>query len=173
METKLNQPLNDTAPEQSMPSEILGPGDLDQSLAYLIRRTHQAFTKALEVRLKPHNISVSMWFFFRVLWKEDGKNQRELSDELGLTQATTVSAMDNMEARGFVKRVRDKVDRRKTNIFLTSEGRSLEAELMPHAAAVNALAISMIPLSDLDCVKTNLSNVLNRLQEELNTGGEE
>lgn len=111
------------------------------SMGYLVRRTYRSFTHALERRLAEHDISISMWFFLRLLWENDGKTQKELSDELGLTGATTVSAMDNLEKRGLVKRRRNLEDRRKTNIYLTPAGYALRDELSHHAAEVNEVAL--------------------------------
>src|SRR5437867_7075837 len=80
---------------------------LEDSMGYLVRRTFRGFTRALEKRLARHNITISMWFFLRLLWEGDGRTQTELSKELGLTQPTTVSAMDNLERRGLIRRHRN------------------------------------------------------------------
>ncbi|MEA3196410.1 MAG: hypothetical protein QOF32_462, partial [Gammaproteobacteria bacterium] len=38
------------------------------STGYLVRKTFRAFTRSLEQRLAPHDVSLSMWFFLRLLW---------------------------------------------------------------------------------------------------------
>src|SRR5690349_1883492 len=85
---------------------------LSGSMGYLVRRTFRAFTRVLEQRLVAEDISISMWFFLRLLWEGDERNQKEISDELGLTPPTTVSAMDNLEKRGLIVRKRNPQDRR-------------------------------------------------------------
>lgn len=115
---------------------------LDESMGYLVRRTFQAFTRGLEQRLAPHGVSISMWFFLRLLWERDGLSQKEISHELGLTQPTTVAAMDNLEGRGLIRRHRNLDDRRKVNIHLTPAGTALREVLAPFATEVNAVALT-------------------------------
>jgi DNA-binding MarR family transcriptional regulator len=146
-------------------SSIAGqPGKIDhskveQSTGYLIRQTFRSFTRSLEHRLAPHDISLSMWFFLRLLWEQDGLTQKQLSDELGLTQPTTVAAMDVMEARGLIQRRRSSEDRRKTNIFLTKAGRALEDRLLPFAREVNEAALTNVTAAELQ----NLWTILERI----------
>ena len=74
------------------------------------------------------------------LWDEDGLNERELSQRVGMMEPTTVTALNSMERRGLVERVRNPHDRRKVNIYLTPKGRSLREVLLPCAAEVSELA---------------------------------
>lgn len=149
------------APGASLPST-----ELDESAGHLVRKAHQSFTRVLETRLRAHSITVSTWFFLRALWVEDGKSQKELSNELGLTQATTVSAVDNMEQRGFVKRKRDKQDRRKTNIFLTPEGRALKDKLTPYASEINTIATRSLSDDEAKQLNAWLLLVIDALRQE-------
>src|SRR5262245_15459067 len=109
---------------------------LSDSMGYLVRRTFRAFTRCLEQRLATHDISISMWFFLRLLWEGDGRTQKEISRELGFTPANTVAAMDNLEARGFIVRKRNTHDRREIHIHLTAAGRQLKEQLMHYAEEV-------------------------------------
>jgi MarR family transcriptional regulator, organic hydroperoxide resistance regulator len=146
-------------------SRITGqPGKIDhskveQSTGYLIRQTFRSFTRSLEHRLAPHDVSLSMWFFLRLLWEQDGLTQKELSDELGLTQPTTVAAMDVMEARGLIQRRRSSEDRRKTNIILTKAGRALEERLLPFACEVNEAALANVTTAELQQLWTVLERI--------------
>ena len=137
----------------------LEPIKVAQSTGYLVRRTYRAFTRSLEQRLAPHGVSLSMWFFLRLLWERDGLTQKELSDELGLNQATTVAAMDGMQTRGLVQRQRSTEDRRRTHIYLTRAGRALKDELLPYAHEVNRIAVSNLSAAELE----QLWDVLDRI----------
>ena len=121
---------------------------LSDSTGYVVRRAYRAFTRALEQRLAAHDVSISMWFFLRLLWLENGKTQKALSEELGLSQPTTVAAIDNLEKRGFVERRRNTVDRRKSNVYLTAAGRALEIALVPYAKEVNDIALAGLSPQD-------------------------
>jgi DNA-binding MarR family transcriptional regulator len=138
----------------------------DDSMGYLVRRTYRAFTRALEKRLKEHDVSLSMWFFLRLLWETDGKTQKELADELSLTQSSTVSAMDNLERRGLINRIRSVDDRRKINIYLTDAGRDLKRKLAHYALEVNQVALSDFDDAEVECLRSMLLKINRALANE-------
>ena len=97
----------------------------DDSVGYVVRDVHRAFSRSLQAKIAAHGVSMGQWFFLRALWDEDGLTQRELSQRVGMMEPTTVTALNSMERRGLVERVRNPHDRRKVNIYLTPKGRSL------------------------------------------------
>jgi DNA-binding MarR family transcriptional regulator len=72
-----------------------------------------------------------------------------LSQRVGMMEPTTVTALNGMERRGLVQRVRNAHDRRKVNIFLTPKGHGLRDVLLPCADAVNDQAKRGIESADL------------------------
>jgi DNA-binding MarR family transcriptional regulator len=140
-----------------------GNARLDESLGYLVRKTHHAFVARLDERLAVHGISPSTWSFLRRLWDEDGLTQKELADALGLTPPTAVSAIDNLERRGLVERRLNGSDRRKRHIFLTISARKLVSELRPLATAVNSLAV--VDLTPAEAIE--LKRLLHKVSDAL------
>lgn len=98
--------------------------DSETSVGYLLRDTYRAFTKILQARISAHGVTIGQWYFLRVLWDEGGLTQRELSLRVGMMEPTTVTALNGMEKRGYVKRVRNTEDKRKVNIYLTEKGQA-------------------------------------------------
>jgi DNA-binding MarR family transcriptional regulator len=136
---------------------------LDESLGYLVRKTHHAIVAQLDSRLAEYGISPSTWAFLRRLWDEDGLTQKELADALGLTPPTAVSAIDNLERRGLVERRLNGTDRRKRHIYLTAEARRMVAELRPLAIEVNNIA-----LADLSAAEAKqLMRLLHKVSDSL------
>ena len=132
---------------------------LDASMGYLIRRTFRGLTEVLEDKLADHKLSSSMWYFLRLLWESDGLTQKELSAQLGLTQPTTVAAMDNLERRGLIKRKRNVTDRRKINIHLTPAGVALKKEIQPFAREVNELALRDLSDAEVETLRRMLWSI--------------
>lgn len=136
---------------------------LGLSLGYQIRTTHRALQRYLQSKIEPHGVTLGMWYFLRVLWQQDGVTQRELSRSIGTMEPTTQSAILSMERSGLVRRVKDKVDRRRQRVFLTTKGRVLKRELLPLAAAVIQNASRGLTLSEvatfLETLKTIQANV--------------
>lgn len=153
--------------EKPMREPIEANARLDESLGYLVRKTHHAFVSRLDERLAGRGISPSTWSFLRRLWDEDGLTQKELADALGLTPPTAVSAIDNLERRGLVERRLNGSDRRKRHIFLTKNARKLVAELRPLATAVNNLAVvDLTPAEAID-----LKRLLHKVSDALLRSG--
>ena len=142
------------------------PEPVETSIGYVIRQAHQLFIQSLEARLSPYGLSSAMYFFLRLLWEHDGITQREISEKLGLTPPTTVSAMDNLEGKGLIKRSRNTEDRRKVNIFLTKRGRDLETKLRQRAVEVNDVALAEISPADRDRTIALLGQMMQALKRD-------
>lgn len=136
---------------------------MQQSLGYLIRSTHQHFQSLLAARIEPHGITLGMWYFLRVLWEEDGLSQRELSNRVGTMEPTTFEAIRAMEAKGLVRRERDPEDARKRLVFLSTEGKSLEARLLPLAQALVSEAAADLSETEQDALRGLLQKLRGRL----------
>lgn len=136
---------------------------LETSIGYQIRVTHRLIQRAIQARIEPHGVTLGMWYFLRVLWDGDGITQSELSQRVGTMEPTTLSAIRDMVGAGYVRRVRNAGDRRKINIYLTQDGRALQARLLPLARAVLDEAgrgltereVTML-LGVLSCIQRNL-----------------
>lgn len=136
------------------------------SIGFLIRDTHRAFTKALGAAIAEEGVTAGMWFFLRVLWEEDGLTQRELSRRIGMMEPTTVSAIDTMEKRGFVTRRIDDADRRRRLVHLTEKGRALKQTLLPRAFDVNMAAIEALTREEVATLRDLMSRIKANLEEK-------
>lgn len=137
-----------------------------RSVGYLVRQTHRAFTRSLQARIAPEGVSIGMWYFLRVLWLEDGISQRELSQRVGMMEPTTASALNNMERKGLVRRVRNRADRRIVNVFLTERGRALEKRLLPLAVEVNRVALRTLSSQELQSLHALLTKLRASLDDD-------
>ncbi len=141
---------------------------MESSIGHQVRATSRAFQRALQARIEPHGITWGMWWFLRVLWSEDGLTQRQLSQRVGMMEATTVTALNNMERAGLIRRVRNTEDRRKTNVLLTDHGRNLHDVLLPLAADVNAIGLRGLSPQEAAL----LLSLLGRVRSQLEAGVE-
>jgi DNA-binding MarR family transcriptional regulator len=149
-------------PEREISSESVLTRDA--TVTYLIREAHRALARDLQSRIKPHGVDVGLWRFLRVLWEEDGINQSELSARVGMTAPTTALALDRMEKRGLVVRVRSSKDRRVIGIRLTAKAKSLREKLLPHAAEANAVACRGFTTQEIALLRRMLSGLKNNIE---------
>ena len=140
-------------------SQVEFYADPTNSIGYLTRIAFRAFSRALEVRTSPHGVSSGQWRFLRVLWREDGLTQRELSRRVGMREPTTVIALKSLERSGFVERQKSVEDRRKVHVFLTPSARALEATLLPAVAEVNKIALAGLSEAEIAVLRKALTQV--------------
>lgn len=135
-------------------------------LAHLIRHASRGLRRSLEFRLAEHEVSFGQWMFLRILWREDGLSQRELSVRAGVMEPTTHTAITRMEALGLVERRRARPGGRRLSVFLSERGRELEEALTPLAEEVNSVALKGASEEDVDRLRRTLLLMVGNLAED-------
>ena len=151
------------APPRGKPTAAEADFPIAESVGYQIRVTHRALQRFLQAKIEPHGVTLGMWYFLRALWNEDGLSQRELSNRVGTMEPTTLSAILNMEKKGLVRRVQNKVDRRKWHVCLTPKGRALKADLIPLAREVVNIAVQSLSRKQVKQLLEGLAEVQKNL----------
>ena len=112
----------------SNPEEQEDIGELNEIVGFHIRLAHGAcyrhFTETFsELELTQKQVSV--------LWLVDdhpGISQIEVGTRLRMDRATTMTIVNRLQARGFMRREKSETDGRKQALFLTGEGNEALAE---------------------------------------------
>ena len=138
----------------------------DDRLAHLVKDATRALVRALQMRLAAHKVSFGHWTFLRILWEGDGLTQRELSEEAGVMEPTTFTALKAMERLGYIARRQVGGDRKKVYVFLTPRGRALKRELVPLAEEVNAVAARGVRKADIAVTRAVLLAIIENLARD-------
>lgn len=142
---------------------VLAP---DDRLAHLVRHASRGFRRALELRLSGHGIPFGHWTFLRILWREDGLSQRELSLRAGVMAPTTHTAIHRMEQQGLVALRVPGGQGKRARVYLTPHGRALEAELVPLAEAANAVALDGLAPAEMASLRRMLLHMVENLARD-------
>lgn len=123
-----------------------------------------AASKGIVARYKPFldefGLTYTQYIVLMVLWEEKRCNVTHLGKRVLLDSGTLTPLLKKLEAKGLIKRVRDKKDERNLSITLTQKGEDLKKEAIK------------IPLSMASCLKlkkeeaTILYKTLHKLMEE-------
>lgn len=132
-------------------------------LAHLVKDATRALVRSLSVRLAEHGVSFGHWSFLRILWEGDGLTQRELSEQAGVMEPTTFSALKTMEKLGYVTRRQRDDDRKKVYVFLTPKGRALKSALVPLAEEVNSIAVEGLRTADIATTRATLLAIIENI----------
>ncbi len=134
-------------------------------IAHLLKETVRGTSRALQIRLMDHSVSLGYWTFLRVLWERDGITQRELSELAGVREPTTYSALKSMEKLGYITRRKLPNNMRNICIYLTPQGRALKDVLVPLAEDVNEVAVRGIPAKDIVTLRRVLLIMIDNLEQ--------
>ena len=138
----------------------------DDRLAHLVKDATRALVRALQMRLAEHAVSFGHWTFLRILWEGDGLTQRELSEQAGVMEPTTFSALKAMERLGYIRRGRRDGNRKKVYILLTPKGRQLRDRLVPLAEDVNRIAVRGVRPADIAATRAVLLKIIENLARD-------
>lgn len=109
--------------------------EIEKSVGFLMAKAYQRVFGHFRELLAPFKITPPQFALLAFLWKEDGLSQTELAAKTEIDRTTIGGLIDRLEKLELVRRERHPTDRRVYRIFLTTYGRSLEAEL--RALALN------------------------------------
>jgi DNA-binding MarR family transcriptional regulator len=159
------------APGPTTPDDLAEPtagtiAGFEDRLAHLIRTVYRDLRKSLQLRLAEQGIPIGHWSILRILWAEDGLTQKQLADQVGIMEPTTVKSLKMMEKLDLVRRDRSTSDRRKVHVFLTERSRRLESVLVPMAEEVNKIALKGIEPVELVLLRRLLNVIEINLQSD-------
>lgn len=119
---------------------------------YWINRLSFILRKELSHQFKEKGFSISgeEWGMLLHLWQQDGRSPSELADQTIRDRTTVTRLIDGMVKKGFVTREIDSNDRRRSLIFLTQYGQSLQQKLVPIAQELIHQSLKGISEEDLN-----------------------
>lgn len=139
--------------------------DRGRTIAWMTRTVHRLYNVHAQRILDREGVTLAHWFYLRVLGERGTLNQLELSKRVGIASTTAVTALDNLEKRGLVRRTRDTTDRRKYFVNLTDEGRRLIDALMPDIEEMLEASVQGIPVEDMRIFWKVLHGVAENLSQ--------
>jgi MarR family transcriptional regulator, organic hydroperoxide resistance regulator len=136
----------------------------------LSSRVFRAFITALRLHrrlmigaMADRDMHPGQAFCLRLLTANDGIAQRDLAAGLDIAPPTASKMLHGLEKAGLVRRRTDAKDQRLTRVYITPEGRDLEARLHEVAAAYVNDTIAALPEAD----RRDLERLLGELNERL------
>ena len=138
----------------------------NERIAHLIKDAFRWTSSSLQRRLREHSVPYGHWTFLRILWQTDGLTQRQLSEQAGVTEPSTVTALKAMEAAGCIARQKMPDNRKEIRVFLTPKGAALRARIVPCAEEVNRIATAGIAPEDLAATRRTLVALIENLTRD-------
>jgi DNA-binding MarR family transcriptional regulator len=138
----------------------------DERIAHLIKNAFRGTSGALQRRLREQSLVYGHWTLLRVLWQSDGMTQRQLSEQAGVKESSTFTALQAMEKAGYIRRHKVGGNSKQVRVFLTPKGARLRSRIVPMAEAVNRRALTGVSAQDLSATRRTLLRVIQNLNSD-------
>jgi len=96
---------------------------LDDTLSFLINRAATLARQEFESRLRKMDLTPAQWAVLIRLSEQDGLNMTELGQLLYFDKPTTTGVVNRLVKKKYVKKVKNRKDRRVTHVFITDAGK--------------------------------------------------
>ncbi|MFN3821903.1 MAG: MarR family winged helix-turn-helix transcriptional regulator [bacterium] len=159
--------VSDIVAREEQSSGVIEP--LNRSLGFIVNALARVMRNELDAVVKPYGLTPTTWTVLMALCEEDRLSQTDLANRVFLDGATTTRALDLLEARGFIQRVRDEEDRRVQIIHLTSEGLDLGRKLSLLGKEINQRVLTPLEDEEKGLLLSFLIQILDHLQTAVQT----
>jgi DNA-binding MarR family transcriptional regulator len=113
--------------------------------------------------LARHRLSIAMWRILAVLANDDGQRQIDLAARTSIDVSTLSRVVTRLVKMGLVTRTRSATNNREVVVRLTPRGAAMLARVIPHALALERIAIAGVPAKDLAVVRRSLRRMYQNL----------
>jgi DNA-binding MarR family transcriptional regulator len=133
--------------------------ELHECINFLLSKSQQKIHQISKEKLKRYKITPVQYGVLHRLWEKDGQNSSELSVTLHLDGATMTGILDRLVQRSLVERKPDSRDRRVNRVFLTNEGKEIEAHIRGEMELMNQEVLADFTKKDIHHFKKMLRQI--------------
>ncbi|WP_295812048.1 MarR family winged helix-turn-helix transcriptional regulator [uncultured Nitratireductor sp.] len=134
-------------------------GFVGDYLLYLLAAASDAASADFHAHVREQGLRVPEWRILACLSDEDGQMVTQLAQLALIEQSHLTKIVDQMAAKGLVKRRSDERDRRRVRVFLTAAGRALGARLVDQARAHEHAIIARLRPGEAALLKDALKHI--------------
>jgi DNA-binding MarR family transcriptional regulator len=135
---------------------------LDNQLCFSLYSASLAMTKLYKPLLDSLELTYPQYLVMLVLWEADGPSVSALGERLSLDSGTLTPLLKRMEAAGWLVRQRSAEDERRVHVWLSTQGRQLQARAAHIPACV--LAQSGLQLNELMVLNQQIKHLRGAMQ---------
>ncbi|AKI00702.1 transcriptional regulator [Hoeflea sp. IMCC20628] len=135
-----------------------------RSAGVLANELARLYTAELQTRIAPYGLSPAQFLVLSELWSEDGQTQRNLTERLGVEQATMANTLARMQRDHLIERKPHPDDGRSQLVCLTDAARALEASATAAAVQVNDRVLEGLPLAERELFLSMLGRVVTGMR---------
>ncbi|MGR3320350.1 MAG: MarR family winged helix-turn-helix transcriptional regulator [Pseudooceanicola sp.] len=120
-----------------------------------------------DAMLKPHDMTMAQGWVLVHLVRENGLRQSDLAERLDVATVTTSKLIDRLEARGYVERRADPLDRRSNRVYATERARDAVRIMTQKIEDLDDIAYAGIPAADVEVTLRVLRQIRQNLKDAI------
>jgi DNA-binding MarR family transcriptional regulator len=135
---------------------------------FLVSKIHQLAGRIFTKKLKDYDlyeINSAQGRIIFVLWQNDGISIQELAQKTSLEKSTLTRMLERLENTGYVKRIPDAEDRRRTIVKLTSKNEELKDAYEEVSKDMLDLYYKGFTAAEIDTFENNLKRIYENLSQ--------
>ena len=133
---------------ESEPQGRLQLGRLGNYVGFRMRRVQNQLSANFAAATAHYGIRAGLFSSLALIEANPGISQQELSSTVGLDKSITVQIVDELEKRGWAKRGRSTVDRRRHSLTVQPEGKKTLDELFSIMVDVESEVLAQLSVEE-------------------------
>lgn len=130
--------------EAGEPTGKLQLGRLGDYVGFRMRRVQNQLSAGFAAATAHYGIRAGLFSSLALIEANPGISQQELSSTVGLDKSITVQIVDELERRGWARRTRSTVDRRRHSLTIEPDGKKTLDELFAIMVEVEAEVLAQL-----------------------------
>lgn len=135
--------------------------DALSALQILSKTVERAFAGQLDQR---HGITVSEWRVMLTLHRYPGLTAAEITSRWAMDKMAISRALQRLESDGYIKRERNADDRRSFCLFLSDEGETKCAKILPDANERYQLLMGCLSRDEQAALHSTLNKLIDQVE---------
>jgi len=135
---------------------------IEPRLGYLLKHVQLQYNALVSAALAPLGVEVREWAALLCLDDDQSLSQAEVAHLLGIDRTTMVALVDELQAKGYVRRRPHDDDRRKNVVELTPAGRRIKQRAARLVDDTERRYLAVLSRADREQLKHSLETLIAR-----------
>jgi DNA-binding MarR family transcriptional regulator len=147
-------------------SHTCGPHSIGRLLAHIYKYTQNYMSEHLD----EYDLSGPTYGYLFFLYHKDGISEKTITDHMLVDKATTTRAISKLESYGYVRKEKDRNDKRSYRVYLTEKAEKLRPKLRTLRNEWNELVLGCLEERERKILLDLLTRIEMNLQNTRKEG---
>ncbi|MFW6196738.1 MAG: MarR family winged helix-turn-helix transcriptional regulator [Thermoplasmatota archaeon] len=139
----------------------------DKSIHKLLHKVYKKTMMEFKQKLEPYDFTRGEFpFLIGLLRNGDGVTQKEICEKIPISKSTTSKMVNNLIDKGYLRKEKDKEDRRANRIYFTEKKEEIENIVKELDEKAEEMMLKDFEDEEKEQLKKFLIRILNNIEDE-------